>query len=288
MSGLKALKLRIGSVKSTRKITKAMQMVAAAKLRRTQEAAEQSRPYAKALTHILTSLSSTMRDLLEPVKLFSGTGKDDTVLLLVMTADRGLCGGFNANIVKYARERVRRLEEKGKKVVLMTVGRRASDSFRKTHDSVLLKKRHLSEVKNIDFAFAQEITNDLIVAFEAGQFDCCEIVSSEFISVISQIPHHKAIIPVSVPQESEGMDYEIEPSPMALLEDIVPKNLAVQVYAALLENAAGEQGARMSAMDNATRNAGDMINRLTLQYNRTRQANITRELIEIISGAEAL
>ena len=170
----------------------------------------------------------------------------------------------------------------------MTVGRRASDSFRKTHASVLLSKRTLSEVKTISFDFAQLIADDVLSAFDAGKFDRCEIISSEFASVISQIPREKSIIPVSVSHETDGMDYEIEPSSQMVLEDILPKNIAVQIYSALLENTAGEHGARMSAMDNATRNAGDMINRLTLKYNRTRQANITRELIEIISGAEAL
>lgn len=288
MSGLKALKLRIGSVKSTRKITKAMQMVSVAKLRRAQEAAGRLRPYAQALNHILCSLHANVKDSAQEVPLFSGNGKEDTILLVVMTADRGLCGGFNSAIIKFARERIRRLEEKGKKVVLMTIGRRATDAFRKTHDSVILKKRLLSEVKKVDFSFAQTIASDITDAFQAGKFDRCDIISSEFQSVIAQVPQEKTIIPVAITEEVSGVDYMIEPDATALLTDIVPKNIATQVYAALLDNVAGEHGARMSAMDNATRNAGDMINRLTLQYNRTRQANITRELIEIISGAEAL
>ena len=289
MSGLKALKLRIGSVKSTRKITKAMQMVAAAKLRRAQDAAENARPYADALERILCNLSASVNDVSEPLKLFSGTGSDKRVLLVIMTADRGLCGGFNASIIKFARERIKNLQDEGKEILLMTVGRRATDAFKKRYNNIILSKRSLSEVKNVDFAFADAITTDILDAFAADKFDVCEIISSEFRSVISQVPQKHRIIPVSVSGDAEAdADYEVEPNAETVLTDILPKNIAVQVYAALLENAAGEQGARMSAMDNATRNAGDMINRLTLQYNRTRQANITRELIEIISGAEAL
>lgn len=288
MSGLKALKLRIGSVKSTRKITKAMQMVAAAKLRRAQDAAENARPYANALERVLCNLSASVNDVSEPLKLFTGTGSDKRVLLVIMTADRGLCGGFNASIIKFARERIKQLEASGKEVLLMTVGRRATDAFKKTYADSLLSKRSLSEVKNVDFAFADAITSDILDAFANDKFDVCEIISSEFRSVISQVPQTHRIIPVSISGDAEEVDYEVEPNAETVLSDILPKNIAVQVYAALLENAAGEQGARMSAMDNATRNAGDMINRLTLQYNRTRQANITRELIEIISGAEAL
>jgi len=265
-----------------------MQMVSVAKLRRAQEATGRLRPYAQALNHILCSLHNSIKDSAQDVPLFSGTGKDETILLIVMTADRGLCGGFNSSIIKFARERVRKLQEKGKKVVLMTIGRRATDSFRKTHDSVILRKRLLSEVKKVDFAFAQSIAQDVIDAFQAGKFDRCDIISAEFRSVISQVPQEKTIIPVAITEEVVGVDYQIEPDATALLTDIVPKNIATQIYAALLDNIAGEHGARMSAMDNATRNAGDMINRLTLQYNRTRQANITKELIEIISGAEAL
>ncbi|MEM6602769.1 MAG: F0F1 ATP synthase subunit gamma [Pseudomonadota bacterium] len=288
MSGLKALKLRIGSVKSTRKITKAMQMVAAAKLKRAQDAANRARPYADSLEHILSNLSASSNDLSEPLPLFSGTGSEDKILCVVMTADRGLCGGFNAAIIKYARERIKDYEAQNKEVLLVTIGRRACDSFKKTHSGKILASRYLSETRHVDFAFAEAITQDILTAFDDNLFDVCEIVSSQFKSVISQVPHAHRVIPVSLSSGTDECDYEIEPDAETVLADILPKNLAVQVYAALLENAAGEQGARMSAMDNATRNAGDMINKLTLKFNRTRQANITKELIEIISGAEAL
>jgi F-type H+-transporting ATPase subunit gamma len=288
MSGLKALKLRIGSVKSTRKITKAMQMVAAAKLRRAQDATHSARPYALALSSILVNLSNSSDDDLSDMKLFSGTGSDKRVLLVIMTADRGLCGGFNSNILKYARNRIKKIESEGKHVSLYVVGRRATEAFKRSHKSDIVGSRTLSEVKHIDFNFAKSICDDILKAFNDNQFDVCELVYSRFKSVISQEPTHNPIIPLHVQGTPHTVTYEVEPSPQAVLSDILPKNIAVQIYAALLENSAGEQGARMSAMDNATRNAGDMITRLTLLYNRTRQANITRELIEIISGAEAV
>jgi F-type H+-transporting ATPase subunit gamma len=288
MSGLKALKLRIGSVKSTRKITKAMQMVAAAKLRRAQDATHSARPYALALSSILVNLSNSSDDDLSDMKLFSGTGSDKRVLLVIMTADRGLCGGFNSNILKYARNRIKKIESEGKHVSLYVVGRRATEAFKRSHNSIIIGSRTLSEVKHIDFNFAKSICDDVLKAFNDNQFDVCELVYSRFKSVISQEPTHNRIIPLHVQGTAHTVTYEVEPSPQAVLSDILPKNIAVQIYAALLENSAGEQGARMSAMDNATRNAGDMITRLTLLYNRTRQANITRELIEIISGAEAV
>ena len=205
-----------------------------------------------------------------------------------MTADRGLCGGFNASIIKYARESINKFVAEGKAVVLMTVGRRAGEALQKTHGSFLLKKRNLSEVKKIDYHFAEMISQDVLCFLEQEKFDVCHIISSEFKSVISQVPMMRQLVPVCINHDTEQTDYEVEPDVTSVLADILPKNLTVQIYAALLENIAGEQGARMSAMDNATRNAGDMINRLTLLYNRTRQANITKELIEIISGAEAL
>ncbi len=288
MSGLKALKLRIGSVKSTRKITKAMQMVAAAKLRRAQDATHSARPYALALSSILVNLSNSSDDDLSDMRLFSGTGSDKRVLLVVMTADRGLCGGFNNNILKYARNRIKNIQSQGKQVSLYLVGRRANDAFKRSHNADIIGSRTLSEVKHIDFNFAKSICDDVLKAFNDTQFDVCELVYSRFKSVISQEPTHNQIIPLHVQGSVHTVTYDVEPSPQAVLSDILPKNIAVQIYAALLENSAGEQGARMSAMDNATRNAGDMITRLTLLYNRTRQANITRELIEIISGAEAV
>lgn len=288
MSGLKALKLRISSVKSTRKITKAMQMVAAAKLRRAQDNAQAARPYAVALSSILTNLSACSDGDLSDMKLFSGTGNNNKVLLVIMTADRGLCGGFNSNIIKYARNRIKKLESLGKETILYLIGRRAIEAFKRSHKSKIIGQKMLSEVKSVDFSFAHAICNDALTAFNSGSFDICELIYAQFKSVISQEPKHHQIIPLHVTGDTYSATYEVEPSIETVLSDILPKNVAVQIYAALLENSAGEQGARMSAMDNATRNAGDMINRLTLQYNRTRQANITKELIEIISGAEAV
>lgn len=288
MAGLKALKIRIGSVKSTRKITKAMQMVAAAKLRRAQENVQSARPYANALSSMLVNLSVSSEGDLSDMKLFSGTGSDKNVLLVVMSADRGLCGGFNANILKYARGQIQRLEAQGKQVSLYLVGRRAIEAFKKLHKSKIIGQKLLSEVKNVDFNFAKSISEDILKAFNDNKFDVCKLVFSRFKSVIAQEPTQHQIIPLHLEGKTESVSYQAEPSNEAILTDILPKNIAVQVYAALLENSAGEQGARMSAMDNATRNAGDMINRLTLEYNRTRQANITKELIEIISGAEAV
>jgi F-type H+-transporting ATPase subunit gamma len=288
MSGLKALKIRIGSVKSTRKITKAMQMVAAAKLRRAQERVQSSRPYANALSTMLVNLSSASESDLSDMKLFSGTGGNKRVLMVVMSADRGLCGGFNANILKYARNQIQKHESQGKQVSLYLVGRRAIESFKRLHKSKIIGQKLLSEVKNVDFNFAQAVSGDILKAFNDNKFDVCNIIFSRFKSVISQEPTHYQIIPLHINANTHSVTYQVEPSHEAVLTDMLPKNIAVQIYAALLENSAGEQGARMSAMDNATRNAGDMINRLTLQYNRTRQANITKELIEIISGAEAV
>ena len=288
MSGLKALKIRITSVKSTRKITKAMQMVAAAKLRRAQDNVQSARPYAKALSSILVNLSASSEGNLSDMKLFSGTGSDNRVLLIVMSADRGLCGGFNGNILKYARNRINKLEASGRQVSLYLVGRRAVEAFKRSHKSKIVGQRTLSEVKNVGFSFAKTICDDVLKAFDNNQFDICELVYANFKSVISQEPTHNQIIPLHITGDTNDVTYEVEPSIETVLTDVLPKNIAVQIYAALLENSAGEQGARMSAMDNATRNAGDMINRLTLLYNRTRQANITKELIEIISGAEAV
>jgi F-type H+-transporting ATPase subunit gamma len=288
MSGLKTLKLRISSVKSTRKITKAMQMVAAAKLRKVQQSAEVARPYAESLDLILSNLSNTSKDDLVDIKLLSGTGSDNHVLLVVMTADRGLCGGFNNNIIKHAQQRIKKLATQGKQVSLYLIGRRVIESFKHSFKSSIIAKRLLSEVKYVNYEFAQKISDDIIFAFNESKFDVCEIVYSNFKSVISQVPTSKQIIPLSVSASINDTFYEIEPSASNVLRDILPKNVTVQIYSALLENSAGEQGARMGAMDNATRNAGDMINGLTLEYNRTRQANITRELTEIISGAEAV
>jgi F-type H+-transporting ATPase subunit gamma len=288
MSGLKALKIRITSVKSTRKITKAMQMVAAAKLRRAQDNVQSARPYAKALSSILVNLSACSENNLSDMKLFSGTGNDNRVLLVIISADRGLCGGFNSNILKYARNRINKLEAFGKKISLYLVGRRAVEAFKRSHKTNIIGQRTLSEVKNVDFIFAKTICDDVLKSFDNNQFDVCELVYANFKSVISQEPTHNQIIPLHITENTNNVTYEVEPSIETVLTDVLPKNIAVQIYAALLENSAGEQGARMSAMDNATRNAGDMINRLTLLYNRTRQANITKELIEIISGAEAV
>ncbi|MEM1377961.1 MAG: F0F1 ATP synthase subunit gamma [Pseudomonadota bacterium] len=295
MPSLKELRNRIASVKATRKITKAMQMVAAAKLRRAQEAAEAARPYSQRMGSVLENIASLV-DADDAPRLMSGTGKDDVHLLVVCTAERGLCGGFNSSIARKAREDVLRLQNEGKAVKIITVGKKGYDVLRREFDSLVVDKIDLREVKNVGFANASEIARKVIGMFEAEEFDVCTLYYSEFKSVISQIPTGQQIIPADAGGAAEvaedGTDvaavYEYEPDAASILEDLIPRNISVQIFRALLENAASEQGARMSAMDNATRNAGEMIDKLTINYNRQRQAQITKELIEIISGAEAL
>ena len=291
MPSLKDLKTRIASVKSTRKITKAMQMVAAAKLRRAQDAAEQSRPYTDRFNAVLGALAASVGDSDSAPKLLSGTGKDDVHLLVVMTAERGLCGGFNSSIVKLAKARIAELRAKGKTVKILTVGKKGREQLRRDFEALFVGHVDLSAVKKLGYTEAQNIARDVLARFDAGEFDVATIFFNRFQSVISQVPTAQQIIPAAY-EAAEGDSgstlYDYEPSEEAILADLLPRGVATQIFAALLENGASEQGARMSAMDNATRNAGDMIDRLTIEYNRSRQAVITNELIEIISGAEAL
>ncbi|KAA9008268.1 F0F1 ATP synthase subunit gamma [Histidinibacterium aquaticum] len=293
MANLKDLKNRIESVKSTRKITKAMQMVAAAKLRRAQEAAEMARPYAERFNAVMAQLAKSVGDSDTAPKLLSGTGKDDTHLLVVMTAERGLCGGFNSNIAKLAKARADELLGQGKTVKILTVGKKGRDVLRRTHSEYFVGNVDLTEVKRVGYENAQEIAQDVLDRFDGGEFDVCTIFYSIFHNVVSQEPTAQQIIPADF-EADEGEEqgtqtlYDYEPSEEEILADLLPRGVATQIFSALLENGASEQGARMSAMDNATRNAGEMIDKLTIEYNRTRQAVITNELIEIISGAEAL
>ncbi|MBF9029238.1 F0F1 ATP synthase subunit gamma [Rhodobacterales bacterium HKCCE3408] len=292
MPSLKDLKNRIESVKSTRKITKAMQMVAAAKLRRAQEAAELARPYAEKMADVIGGLAASVGDAENAPRLLAGTGDDKTHLLVVMTAERGLCGGFNSSIVKLARQRIESLKAEGKTVKILTVGKKGREQLRRDHGNLSIGHVDLTEVKRIGYADAAKIASDILARYDAGEFDVCTIFFNTFQSVIAQVPTALQIIPAAydAPEEEEGAEalYDYEPSEEAVLEDLLPRGVATQIFTALLENGASEQGARMSAMDNATRNAGDMIERLTIEYNRSRQAVITNELIEIISGAEAL
>ncbi|AZN96799.1 F0F1 ATP synthase subunit gamma [Mesorhizobium sp. M9A.F.Ca.ET.002.03.1.2] len=294
MASLKDLRNRIASVKATQKITKAMQMVAAAKLRRAQEAAEAARPYSERMGAVLANITQAIGDGGDAPALMTGTGKDDVHLLVVCTAERGLCGGFNSQIARLARDHIRKLLAAGKKVKIICVGKKGFDILRRDHAELIIDRVDLREVKTLGFVNADAIAKKVIQLFNEGGFDICTLFYSQFKSVISQIPTTQQIIPAGVasaPAEaSNGGNavYEYEPEPGEILSDLIPRNISVQVFRALLENAAGEMGAKMSAMDNATRNAGDMINKLSITYNRQRQAQITKELIEIISGAEAL
>jgi len=290
MHSLKDLKNRIESVRSTRKITKAMQMVAAAKLRRAQEAAETARPYAERMNAVMAGLAASVGDSEGAPRLLAGTGSDKVQLLVVMTAERGLCGGFNSSIVRLARGKIEELKAAGKTVKIVTVGRKGREQLRRDHGDLLIDHVDLSEVKRIGYDNAQAIAKDILGRFDAGEFDVATIFFNRFQSVISQVPTAQQVIPAvfeGAPPEVSTV-YEYEPSEEEILADLLPRGVATQIFTALLENGASEQGARMSAMDNATRNAGDMIERLTIEYNRSRQAAITKELIEIISGAEAL
>ncbi|MDC1229618.1 F0F1 ATP synthase subunit gamma [Octadecabacter sp.] len=290
MANLKVLKNRIASVKSTRKITKAMQMVAAAKLRRAQEAAEMSRPYTERFNAVMAGLASTAGGEGAP-KLLSGTGSDNVQLLVVMTSERGLCGGFNGNIAKKAKAHAADLLATGKTVKIITVGKKGRDAMKRDFGDYFIAHVDLSEVKRIGYDNAQDIARDVLGRFDAAEFDVATIFYAKFVNVVTQIPTAQQIIPFEAPEGAEADDgtlYDYEPSEEAILADLLPRAVATQIFAALLENGASEQGARMSAMDNATRNAGEMIDKLTIQYNRSRQAVITNELIEIISGAEAL
>ncbi|WP_295045219.1 F0F1 ATP synthase subunit gamma [uncultured Paracoccus sp.] len=292
MPSLKDLKNRIGSVKNTRKITKAMQMVAAAKLRRAQEAAEAARPYADRMAAVMAGLTANAAGSASAPRLLAGTGDDKRHLLVVMTSERGLAGGFNSAIVKLARQHADRLRAQGKQVAILTVGKKGREQLKRDYGSLFASHVDMSEVKRVGYDNARAIAQDVLDRFESGDFDVATLFYSRFESVISQVPTARQIIPAEVPEGDAAGGasalYDYEPGEEAILDDLLPRSVATQVFAALLENAASEQGARMTAMDNATRNAGDMINRLTTEYNRSRQAAITKELIEIISGAEAL
>ncbi|MEM9572468.1 MAG: F0F1 ATP synthase subunit gamma [Pseudomonadota bacterium] len=293
MSGLKELKNRIGSVKSTQKITKAKQMVAAAKLRRAQEAAEASKPYASRMANVVANLTASMGDGAGGPKLLAGSGDDKVHLLVVMTAERGLCGGFNANTAKAARLKIEELKADGKEVKIITVGKKGREVLKSAYADLFIDHVDLSEAKDKFTPFAIGLGHDLTARFENGEFDVATLIFSEFKNVLVQNPVAKQLIPAEAPADAETIDlagaiYAYEPSEPEILEALLPRYLNTQLLSAMLENAAGEQAASMTAMDNATRNAGDMIDALSLQYNRARQAQITKELIEIISGAEAL
>jgi F-type H+-transporting ATPase subunit gamma len=290
MPSLKDLRNRIASIKATRKITKAMQMVSAAKLRRAQEAAEAARPYSQRMEAVLANIASAVEGDDAP-RLMAGTGASQTHLLLVCSSERGLCGGFNTQIVRLARDHARKLIAEGKTVKIFCVGKKGYDQLRRDFSDRIIERMEFKDVKQIGFAQADRIAQRVIALFNEGAFDVCTLYFSAFKSVIQQIPTAQQLIPAapsSGAAQGSASVYEYEPEAGAILADLIPRNIAVQVFKGLLENAASEQGARMSAMDSATRNAGDMINRLTLSYNRQRQAQITKELIEIISGAEAL
>ena len=291
MPSLKSLKMRITSVKSTQKITKAMKMVAAAKLRRAQEAAEAARPYSVRMAAVMASLASRVTVGPESPRLLAGTGKDQVHLLVVCSSERGLAGGFNSNIAKLARRTMDELLAQGKTVKLLFVGKKARAPFARTHKDLIVGTVDMTHIKNVGFADAKSVADEVVARFEAGEFDVAHLFFSNFKSALTQEPTRLQIIPAALPAGgAAGADasVEYEPDEESILADLLPKNLAVQVFRALLENAASEQGSRMTAMDSATRNAGDMINKLSITYNRTRQAAITKELIEIISGAEAL
>ena len=289
MPNLSDLKNRIASVKSTRKITKAMQMVASAKLRRAQDAAQAGRPYAERFNAVMAGLAASVGASEGGPKLLTGTGSDQTQLLVVMTAERGLCGGFNSNIVKLARIAAKQLLAEGKTVKILTVGKKGRESLKREFGALLVDHVDLSDVKRVGYDNASAIAQNVLHRFDAGEFDVAKIFYSEFGSVVNQIPTELQVIPAKFEAVTdEGTVYDYEPSEEGILADLLPRSVATQIFTALLENAASEQGARMTAMDNATRNAGEMIDKLTIQYNRSRQAKITNELIEIISGAEAL
>ena len=289
MPNLSDLKNRIASVKSTRKITKAMQMVASAKLRRAQDAAQAGRPYAERFNAVMAGLAASVGTTAGGPKLLAGTGSDQIHLLVVMTSERGLCGGFNSSIAKMVRLAIKKLLTEGKSVKIITVGKKGRDALRRDFGDKFVDHVDLSDVKRVGYNNAAGIAEQVLSRFDAGEFDVATIFFSEFVSIINQVPTEVQVIPAKFDlADAEGTVYDYEPSEEGILADLLPRAVATQIFTALLENGASEQGARMSAMDNATRNAGDMIEKLTIQYNRSRQAKITNELIEIISGAEAL
>ena len=290
MPSLDDLKKRIKSVKSTQKITKAMKMVAAAKLRKAQENAEKGRPYSQKMQNIILNLTKSINDPQNAPKLLTGTGKDNTYLCLVLTADRGLCGGFNSNICKLAKTNFKKILNEGKELKIITVGSKGLDQIRREYGKYIIKKFSFKDKKQITFNEAEIIGSEIINLFNGNEFDKCFLFYNNFKNVMTQIPQAQQIIPAEkkISTEQEMPSYEFEPDEDEILEDLLPKNISTQIFKAFLENAASEQGSRMAAMDNATRNAGDLVDRLTINYNRSRQASITKELIEIISGAESL
>ncbi len=293
MPSLDDLKKRIKSVKSTQKITKAMKMVAAAKLRKAQENAEKGRPYSQKMQNIILNLTKSISDPSNAPKLLIGTGNDQTYLCVVLTADRGLCGGFNSNICKLAKTNFRKILKEGKKLKIITVGSKGLDQIRREYGKFVVKKFSFKEKKQISFDEAEIVGKEIISLFNQNEFDKCILFYNNFKNVITQIPQAQQIIPTEnkisdTKREENNLSYEFEPDEDEILEDLLPKNISIQIFRAFLENAASEQGSRMTAMDNATRNAGDLVDKLTINYNRSRQASITKELIEIISGAESL
>ena len=292
MPSLDDLKKRIKSVKSTQKITKAMKMVAAAKLRKAQENAEKGRPYSQKMQNIILNLTKSISDIDNAPKLLVGTGNDKTHLCVVLTADRGLCGGFNSNICKLAKIKFKEILNNGKSLKIITVGSKGYDQIKREYGKYIIKKFSFKDKKQITFKEAEIIGKEIINLFNQNEFDKCILFYNNFKNVITQIPQAQQIIPAekksSDLKNENAMFYEFEPDEDEILEDLLPKNISTQVFKAFLENAASEQGSRMTAMDNATRNAGDLVDKLTINYNRSRQASITKELIEIISGAESL
>ena len=291
MASLDDLKKRIASVKSTQKITKAMKMVAAAKLRRAQESAEKGRPYSEKMNNIILNLSSGISDKENAPKLLSGSGNDKVHLCVVMTSDRGLCGGFNSNIIKKAKSYFTKLAESGKDLKIITVGSKGNDQLKRAYGDKIIANISFKESKHANYFDAEKVGKMVIEKFEAEEFDVCTIFYNQFKNVITQIPQAQQIIPLNVENSEEDKSedsYEFEPDEDEILSNLLPKNISTQIFKAMLENSASEQGSRMSAMDNATRNAGEMVDKLTIEYNRSRQAAITKELIEIISGAESL
>ena len=291
MASLDDLKKRISSVKSTQKITKAMKMVAAAKLRRAQESAEKGRPYSDKMNNIILNLSNGISDIDNAPKLLSGTGEDKVHLCVVMTSDRGLCGGFNTNIIKKAKLYFQKILDEGKTLKIITVGAKGYDQLKRLYGDNIIERISFKESKNINYFDAEKVGKIVIEKFEKKEFDVCAIFYNQFKNVITQIPQEQQIIPLKTSEKEENSsedNYEFEPEEDEILSNLLPKNISTQIFKAMLENSASEQGSRMSAMDNATRNAGEMVDKLTIEYNRSRQAAITKELIEIISGAESL
>ena len=291
MASLDDLKKRISSVKSTQKITKAMKMVAAAKLRRAQESAEKGRPYSEKMNNIILNLSNGISDIENAPKLLSGTGEDKVHLCVVMTSDRGLCGGFNTNIIKKAKIFFQKILDEGKTLKIITVGSKGYDQLKRVYGDNIIERISFKDSKSVNYFDADKVGKIVIEKFEKKEFDVCTIFYNQFKNVITQIPQEQQIIPLNTSEKAENSsedNYEFEPEEDEILSNLLPKNISTQIFKAMLENSASEQGSRMSAMDNATRNAGEMVDKLTIEYNRSRQAAITKELIEIISGAESL